>query len=61
MQYYEGNNDGQIDSIEICYMISDVFRSLNKDFRPSGTDVVQFTRVIARKDLASHRYRKGNP
>jgi|NOAtaT_6_FD_contig_51_2391215_length_795_multi_2_in_0_out_0_1 Ca2+-binding EF-hand superfamily protein len=52
MQYYDGNNDGQIDSIEIGSMMSDVYRALNKDYRPSGTDIVQFSRVITRRDLA---------
>ncbi|KRX05637.1 hypothetical protein PPERSA_09777 [Pseudocohnilembus persalinus] len=49
MKYYDGNGDGVIENMEVRNMMSDCYRSINKEFKPTATDLVQYTRVITRR------------
>ncbi len=46
MTLYDSNGDGFVDSFEIGYMLSDVYRAMNKGFNPTPTDIASYTRVI---------------
>jgi hypothetical protein len=46
MSIYDSNSDGYVDSFEIGYMLSDVYRAMNKGFNPTPTDIASYTRVI---------------
>lgn len=46
MGIYDSNGDGFVDSFEIGYMLSDVYRAMNKGFNPTPTDIASYTRVI---------------
>ena len=46
---YDSNSDGYVDSFEIGYMLSDVYRAMNKGFNPTPTDIASYTRVIDSK------------
>eukprot|EP00825_Cyclidium_porcatum_P025108 TRINITY_DN2738_c0_g2_i1.p1 TRINITY_DN2738_c0_g2~~TRINITY_DN2738_c0_g2_i1.p1 ORF type:complete len:185 (+),score=30.18 TRINITY_DN2738_c0_g2_i1:182-736(+) len=48
MQIYDGNNDNVIENMEVCNLMTDAYRAINKDFKPSPTDTVKFSRVITR-------------
>lgn len=49
MEVYDNNQDGVIENMEVRNMITDAYRSMNKDFKPTATDIVQYTRVITRR------------
>lgn len=49
MNLYDSNGDGYVDSFEIGYMLSDVYRAMNKGFNPTPTDIASYTRVIDSK------------
>jgi hypothetical protein len=49
MNLYDGNKDGLIDNMEIGTMLQDCYKAMRKDFRPTATDIVQYTRVITRR------------
>lgn len=40
MKYYDGNGDGIIENMEVRNMMSDCYRSINKEFKPTATDLV---------------------
>lgn len=48
IQIYDGNSDNIIDNMEVCNLMTDTYRSINKDFKPTPTDTVKFSRVITR-------------
>ena len=43
---YDTDGDGQVDSFEIGFMLSDCYRAMNKGFNPTPTDIASFTRVL---------------
>lgn len=43
---YDGNNDGNIDSFEVGYMLSDCYRAMNKGFNPTPTDIASYSRIL---------------
>ncbi|CAD8096098.1 unnamed protein product [Paramecium primaurelia] len=46
---YDGNSDGNIDSFEVGYMLSDCYRAMNKGFNPTPTDIASYSRILDRK------------
>ncbi len=43
---YDQDRDGFVDTFELGYMLSDVYRAMNKGFNPTPTDLASYTRVI---------------
>jgi hypothetical protein len=55
---YDGNADGNIDSFEVGYMLSDCYRAMNKGFNPTPTDIASYSRVL--DSINNIILRKGN-
>ena len=51
MDIYDVDNSGNIGIYEIGNMMSDVYRSFNFSFNPSGSDRAAFMRIMTRKAL----------
>ena len=58
MNLYDFNGDGIVDSNEIGYMVSDVYRAMNKGFNPTPTDIASYTRVINCRKIIYYINRK---
>ena len=45
---YDDNNDGILETITAGKMLMDLYRSMNKEFMPTATDIASFARIFDR-------------
>jgi Ca2+-binding EF-hand superfamily protein len=49
IEYYDGNNDGIVDSIEMGKMLVDCYRGMNRQYQPTATEISSYVRVLDRQ------------
>lgn len=47
-EMYDDNNDGILETITAGKMLMDLYRSMNKEFMPTATDIASFARIFDR-------------
>ena len=45
---YDENKDGVLETITAGKMLMDLYRSMNKEFHPTATDIASFARIFDR-------------
>ena len=45
---YDDNKDGVLETITAGKMLMDLYRSMNKEFHPTATDIASFARIFDR-------------
>ena len=43
---YDDNKDGVLETITAGKMLMDLYRSMNKEFHPTATDIASFARIF---------------
>lgn len=46
IEAYDGDNDGIVESIEVAKWLCDCYRAMNKEFKPTATDIASYVQVI---------------
>ena len=45
---YDDNKDGTLETITAGKMLMDLYRSMNKEFHPTATDIASYQRIFDR-------------
>ncbi len=45
-EMYDDNKDGVLETITAGKMLMDLYRSMNKEFHPTATDIASFARIF---------------
>lgn len=49
-EMYDDNKDGVLETITAGKMLMDLYRSMNKQFHPTATDIASFARIFDREN-----------